>query len=132
MKEGDNGEYFVNMIQDNIEMMPKWRNHDKQSTLDTMIASSSSQANTNNQRKVVFTEDIDERESSNDVAEEKSPLLCQTPSVSSPVQHCSKTTHITEEYKPRICAKGDAICIPANYSKFDLPNELERTEVSTI
>ena len=23
----------------------------------------------------------------------------------------------------RICAKGDAICIPSNYSKFDLPNE---------
>jgi hypothetical protein len=22
-----------------------------------------------------------------------------------------------------ICAKGDAICIPANYSKFDLPDE---------
>ena len=25
--------------------------------------------------------------------------------------------------KPRVCAKGDAICIPSNYSKFDLPNE---------
>ena len=25
--------------------------------------------------------------------------------------------------KLRVCAKGDAICIPANYSKFDLPNE---------
>ncbi|XP_059096027.1 glycine receptor subunit alpha-2-like [Tigriopus californicus] len=23
----------------------------------------------------------------------------------------------------KVCAKGDAICIPANYSKFDLPNE---------
>lgn len=27
------------------------------------------------------------------------------------------------EIKPRVCAKGDAICIPANYSKFDLPDE---------
>ena len=25
--------------------------------------------------------------------------------------------------KPRICAKGNAICIPSNYSKFDLPDE---------
>ena len=25
--------------------------------------------------------------------------------------------------KPKVCAKGDAICIPANYSKFDLPDE---------
>ena len=25
--------------------------------------------------------------------------------------------------KPKVCAKGDAICIPSNYSKFDLPNE---------
>lgn len=25
--------------------------------------------------------------------------------------------------KPRVCAKGDAICIPSNYSKFDLPDE---------
>ena len=23
----------------------------------------------------------------------------------------------------RVCAKGQAICIPSNYSKFDLPNE---------
>ncbi len=25
----------------------------------------------------------------------------------------------------RVCAKGDAICIPSNYSKFDLPNETQ-------
>ena len=25
--------------------------------------------------------------------------------------------------RPKVCAKGDAICIPANYSKFDLPDE---------
>jgi hypothetical protein len=23
----------------------------------------------------------------------------------------------------KVCAKGDAICIPSDYSKFDLPNE---------
>ncbi len=27
--------------------------------------------------------------------------------------------------KKRVCAKGDAICIPSNYSKFDLPNETQ-------
>ena len=30
----------------------------------------------------------------------------------------------------KICAKGESICIPANYSKFDLPNEDETTQVS--
>ena len=30
----------------------------------------------------------------------------------------------------RVCAKGESICIPANYSKFDLPNEDETTQVS--
>ena len=25
----------------------------------------------------------------------------------------------------KVCAKGDAICIPSNYSKFDLPNETQ-------
>ena len=30
----------------------------------------------------------------------------------------------------KICAKGESICIPANYSKFDLPNEDEQTQVS--
>ena len=32
--------------------------------------------------------------------------------------------------KLKICAKGESICIPANYSKFDLPNEDELTQVS--
>lgn len=27
------------------------------------------------------------------------------------------------QYEKHICAKGDAICIPSNYSKFDLPDE---------
>ena len=30
--------------------------------------------------------------------------------------------------RPKVCAKGDAICIPANYSKFDLPDE----ELTTV
>ena len=30
----------------------------------------------------------------------------------------------------KICAKGQSICIPANYSKFDLPNEDDQTLVS--
>ena len=32
----------------------------------------------------------------------------------------SGSRHVT-----RVCAKGDAICIPRNYSKFDLPNETQ-------
>ena len=35
----------------------------------------------------------------------------------------SDTFDLQGPAKLRICAKGDAICIPANYSKFDLPNE---------
>ena len=27
------------------------------------------------------------------------------------------------QFGSRVCAKGQAICIPSNYSKFDLPNE---------
>ena len=27
------------------------------------------------------------------------------------------------QVRAKVCAKGDAICIPSNYSKFDLPNE---------
>ena len=30
---------------------------------------------------------------------------------------------IADETCSRVCAKGQAICIPSNYSKFDLPNE---------
>ena len=29
----------------------------------------------------------------------------------------------------KMCVKDDIICIPANYSKFELPNELKVTEV---
>jgi len=29
-----------------------------------------------------------------------------------------------------VCAKGEAICIPSNYSKFDLPNEVAQTVVN--
>ena len=32
-------------------------------------------------------------------------------------------TWLTDDVVPRVCAKGDAICIPSNYSKFDLPDE---------
>ena len=46
-----------------------------------------------------------------------------------PTQHCAIKPKNSEAFTRRICAKGDAICIPSNYSKFDLPNELERTEV---
>ena len=68
-----------------------------------------------------------ERESSIN-AEEKAREFCKTPSVSVPIQHCTTQT-LTKKFRPKVCAKGDAICIPANYSKFDLPNEFERTEV---
>jgi len=30
----------------------------------------------------------------------------------------------------KVCAKGDSICIPLNYSKYDLPNEDEQTLVN--
>ena len=30
----------------------------------------------------------------------------------------------------KVCAKGEAICIPSNYSKFDLPNESAQTVVN--
>ena len=30
----------------------------------------------------------------------------------------------------KVCAKGEAICIPSNYSKFDLPNETAQTIVN--
>ena len=33
-----------------------------------------------------------------------------------------------QKIEPRICAKGESICIPNDYSKFDLPNETQ-TEV---
>ena len=47
------------------------------------------------------------------------------------IQHRSKRSDLSESDlsnpdsngKPRVCAKGDAICIPSNYSKFDLPDE---------
>ena len=44
------------------------------------------------------------------------------------IQHRSKRESMSGfdypvPFKPKVCAKGDAICIPANYSKFDLPDE---------
>ena len=41
------------------------------------------------------------------------PLVCSTSYMAPPL-------HTDEKH---ICAKGDAICIPSNYSKFDLPDE---------
>ena len=32
----------------------------------------------------------------------------------------------------KMCVKGDIICIPANYSRFDLPNQLNATTVKYI
>lgn len=32
---------------------------------------------------------------------------------------------LVDQVKVKVCAKGDAICIPSNYSKFDLPNETQ-------
>ena len=35
----------------------------------------------------------------------------------------SQYPYYTPFMRAKVCAKGDAICIPSNYSKFDLPNE---------
>ena len=114
------------MIQNHIGISPKWRNPEKQSTSATII-NLSSQENKNNQANL-FTDDEIKSSESTVETEEKTRHFCKTPSFPSNTQHCTKPT-VPEPYNTKICAKGDAICIPSNYSKFDLPNELERTEV---
>ena len=42
---------------------------------------------------------------------------------------CSQSCGFVTSQAHKMCIKGDIICIPANYSKFDLPNQLNATEV---
>ena len=114
------------MIKDHIGSNSKWRNPGKQTT-SSSILDSSSQPDKNNQRRIFDEEETSQNKGSGE-DDEKPHHVCKTASFSSSTQHCTKPS-IPEPPKKKICAKGDAICIPSNYSKFDLPNELERTEV---
>jgi len=48
----------------------------------------------------------------------------------SPTQDLILSDKVNYKSEIRICAKGESICIPSNYSKFDLPNEDEQTLAS--
>jgi hypothetical protein len=56
--------------------------------------------------------------------------LPEGPSHPPPPQDLILSDKINYHSEIRICAKGESICIPANYSKFDLPNEDEQTLAS--
>ena len=45
-------------------------------------------------------------------------------------QSCGFVTASTDSH--RLCVKGDIICIPSNYSKFELPNQVNSTTVETF
>ena len=121
---------FENTIQDHIALSPKWRNPEKQSTSATFIISPSTKEKQINQLNVFPEQEVNASDSSEELSEDETQTICSTPSSApTPTQHCTIKPKNPEPYKRRICAKGDAICIPSNYSKFDLPNELERTEV---
>ena len=124
----EEGDLYENVIEDHIDIDTKWRNPQRPSTSASIIPSSS-QVDITNQR-ISNGDDVEEETNSSDNEEERSNRICQTSTSPAPIQHCIKKQN--EPYRPKVCAKGDAICIPANYSKFDLPNELERTEVRNM
>ena len=126
----EEGDLYENVIEDHIDIDTKWRNPQRPTTSASIIPSSS-QVDITNQR-ISNGEDVEVETNSSDNEEERSNRICQTStSPTAPIQRfCIKKQN--EPYRPKVCAKGDAICIPANYSKFDLPNELERTEVRNI
>ena len=120
---------FENEMKDHIKLNPKWRNPEKQSTSATFIISPSTKEEQTNRLNVFPEHEVQSSDSSVEISEDETQTICSTPSSASmPTQHCTIKPK-PEPYARRICAKGDAICIPSNYSKFDLPNELERTEV---
>ena len=126
---------FQNTIQEHIALSPKWRNPEKQSTSATFIISSSTKDEQTNRLNIFPENEVRNSDSSEEGAIDATQTICSTPSSASiPTQHCTVKPKDDEEdpFKRRICAKGDAICIPSNYSKFDLPNELERTEVTSL
>ena len=126
MTDDEGNNEYKNMIQDHIGSNAKWRIAGKQSTSSTLL-DISSQLDKNKQRKILVEEEITQNEGSGE-EDEHSHHVCKTTSFSSSTQQCTKAG-IPEKQRKKICAKGDAICIPSNYSKFDLPNELERTVV---
>ena len=60
-----------------------------------------------------------------------SELCIQPPSTSDTSSSCAcKTCGFATAQDHKLCVKGDIICIPANYSKFELPNINSATEVN--
>ena len=55
----------------------------------------------------------------------------QTPEMTS-VCPCPRSCQTDEVSTADLCVKGGIICIPANYTKFELPNELIPTEVRYV
>ena len=121
---------FENTMKDHIALSPKWRNPEKQSTSATFIISPSTKDEQTNRLNIFPEQEVKSSVSSEELNEDETQTICSTPSSAPmPTQHCAIKPKSPEAFTRRICAKGDAICIPSNYSKFDLPNELERTEV---
>ena len=121
---------FENTMKDHIALSPKWRNPEKQSTSATFIISPSTKDEQTNRLNIFPEQEVKSSVSSEELNEDETQTICSTPSSAPmPTQHCAIKPKNSEAFTRRICAKGDAICIPSNYSKFDLPNELERTEV---
>ena len=56
--------------------------------------------------------------------------LCIQPTDSSSCT-CQTCGFVTSE-PHKMCVKGDIICIPANYSKFELPNQVNATKVNYV
>ena len=59
--------------------------------------------------------------------------LCIEPPSSSDTSSsftCSQSCGFVTSQAHKMCVKGDIICIPANYSKFELPNQFNATEVN--
>ena len=59
-----------------------------------------------------------------------SELCIQPPSTSDTSSSCTcQSCGFATSQAHKLCVKGDIICIPSNYSKFELPNVNSATEV---